>query len=251
MVRIIALSWVLVFGFSACRPDERVESIAVQGVLIAGESLAVQVNLLHDFQQVPLANAQVICHFSDGSQVNLQQDQVNPSRWFNDEVTIVANTRYDLEIIHSNHHARATTTVPADIILIQVSSTVIPININSLGQPIFTVLWATELGVSHVLTLSEPEGEVPIPFLGPSGNFDAQYSLPVPGQGTTLFDTDFQFYGEHTLTVYAIDRDYENLFFYRPADGGNRLTTGPSNVEGGTGYLTSASKVEVVIEIVE
>jgi hypothetical protein len=251
MVRITTLLWVLFFGFSACRPDARVESIAMQGVLITGQLLEVQIHLVHDFEREPLANAQVLCHLADGSQVNLQQDQLNPSRWFTDELTISATTRYEIEVIHNDHHARAATTVPADITLVQVSATEIPINVNSLGQPIFTVLWATESGISHVLTLDEPEGQEFIPFSVPSGNFDAQYSLPVPGQGTTLFDTDFQYYGGHTLTVFAIDRDYENLFFYQPAEGGNRLTTGPSNVEGGTGYLTSASRVEVAIEIVE
>jgi hypothetical protein len=251
MVRVATLIWLVVLGVSACRPDERIESIAMQGILIAGEPLAVEVELVRDFQSLPLSNATVVCHLSDGGKVNLQQDPLNAARWFSNEITVNANTHYAIEVLTDVLHARAETTVPAAINLVQVSATVIPVNVNSLGQPIFTVLWATDAGISHVLTLTEPTAGETIPFAVPSGNFEAQYSLPVPGQGTTLFDTDFQVYGEHTLTVYAIDRAYENLFFYRPAEGGNRLTTGPSNVEGGTGYLTSATRVEVAIEIVE
>lgn len=251
MVKTNYILLLCVILFSACRPDERVESISLQGVLIAGESLEVQVALVQDFQSLPMDGAQVTCRLPDGSSVQLEQDGQEPTRWFSDDIVIISGATYQIEVGTSSHHASAETTVPNEIELVQVSATVIPINENSLGQPIFTVLWASAANVSHVLTLQEPIEGLTIPFSVPSGNFNVQYSLPVPGQGTTLFDTDFKFYGEHTLTIYAIDRDYEEVFFYRPAEGGNRLTMGPSNVEGGTGYLTSASQTDVVIEIVE
>ena len=138
--------------------------------------------------------------------------------------------------------------VPAQLEINQVSAQVIPIDEASIGQPIFTILWENNEETTQLLVLEEEAGN-PIPFTVPSGQFSISFNGPVPGQGATLFDTDFEFYGNHTLSIYAVPEVYETAFFYRPDPLDGALSDGPDNVYNGSGYVYGASKIEVDITI--
>lgn len=170
----------------------------------------------------------------------------------NGEMAIEAGASYSIAISKGDEELFASTQVPESIGLVQSSATSIPVNPASTGQPIYSIFWTQVEGFTHVLTLDvQEEAPVGIPFSVSSGNFNQQYSFPVTGQGTTIFDTDFFYFGTHQLTVYAISEEYDAIFFYQNGAGGEQITEGPDNIEGGSGYFTSASKLEVELEIFE
>ena len=112
--------------------------------------------------------------------------------------------------------------------------------------------WDDDDDLSHVLSLDVTEDDPSlIPFDVPSGNFAANYRFPLTGQGATLLNTDFEYYGEHNLTIYGLDQQYEALFFYQPGEAGVIIDDGPENVEGGAGYLVGLTRVKVALELTE
>lgn len=252
MVERLALALLLIV-LSACRPDEIRPTVVVEGLLIAGQPASVRVFLLNDFQAFNAQGAEVRVIRDDGASVVLSVDAHSQTTWADafGEMIIENERAYRIEVDHNGITVSAETTVPPPINIVQVSTTTIPVNSESLGQPIFTVLWTANTQVSRVLTLQEPEGGDVIPFTVPSGNFSNQFRLPVPGQGTTLWDIDFRYYGEHVLRIFTISKDFEDVFFYTPSDGGEQLTRGPSNVQNGAGFFTGASTYEIEIEIVQ
>lgn len=239
-------------SLSACRPDDATPTITVSALLVEGQQAEVRVTAMNDFNEQKLdQDARVLLTQEGGSTWLLEAIDEDPFVYRHPagEAVIQSGSTYRVEVTHGDRQAIGEAAVPSSIELVQVSATEIPINAASTGQPIFTVLWAADLERSKLLVLNEPEGAQEIPFNVPSGNFATQYRLPIPGSGTTLFDTDFKYYGVHELEIYAIDKAYESLFFYTPSEGGARLTRGPSNIQGGAGFFTGAARTTLVIEI--
>lgn len=252
MVNRWLISLWIILGVSACRPDAPLPTIAVSALLVENQQAEVRVTLVEDFTERPLeAGSRVSLIDEQGAVWLLEPDIANPFVYRHPagEAVIQAGLTYRLEVSTMGQLATGEAHVPEAIELVQVSSTQIPVNAASTGQPIFTVLWAADPDRSKVLVLHPLDAVDEIPFNVPSGTFATQYRLPVPGSGTTLFDTDFKYYGLHVLEIFAIDKPFEELFFYTPTEGGRRLTSGPSNIQGGAGYLAGASRVELVIEI--
>lgn len=252
MVSRLYIPLILVLMVSACRPDAQDPTITVSALLVEDRQAEVRVALVEGFSERPLDDgARVSLIAEDGEVWLLVADENNPLVFGHPagQAVVQPGTTYRVEITNGEQFATAEAHVPESIELVQVSSTQIPVNAASTGQPIFTVLWAADPLRSKVLVLTEPEDAQEIPFNVPSGTFAIQYRLPVPGSGTTLFDTDFKYYGLHILELYAIDKAYEELFFYTPTEGGRRLTSGPSNIQGGAGYFAAAARTELVIEI--
>lgn len=248
----------LVLFFLACRPDETQPTLVMNALLVDQQALSVELSLLSDFASQVAEGASVVCRFEgmDGmeglQEYTLLREADDLTRFSapQDAPPIEAGKRYTLEAAWNGRSASASVVVPQPISFIQISNTSIPIDESSTGQPVFSVLWETNPGFSRVFTLTEPSNDPEsIPFPVPSGRFAEQFRLPVPGQGTTLWDIDFRYYGLHELGVYTIDAQYEALFFYAPGEGGARLTRGPSNVENGAGIVAAASYSGIEIEI--
>lgn len=250
------IGWTLVLlvivTLSACRPDAEEGTIVMESLLLAGEELELTLYDLNDQRELNLENPSASITNSAGTSWALLAAPNDPRRFTAEGggLIIEAGQSYELLVQDGGREARAKVTVPPSVNLIQVSSTTIPINSASTGQPTFTVLWAANPNLSHVLRLEvlDPDA-VGIPFAVPSGNFSVQYRFPVPGQGTTLFDTDFAFYGLHRLRIYSIPKSDESLYFYLPEEGGTQLTGSISNVEGGSGYVSAASYVDIDLEL--
>lgn len=252
MVSRIVIVITVLFWVSACRPDASEGTITVRALLAENQQAELFVAVVKDFEERPLLPGARVTLTEENGTVWLMEagdDEPNVYRHPAGQAVIQAGTNYRIEVTQDGHFATAEAFVPEPINLVQVSTTQIPVNAMSTGQPIFTVLWTNDPLRSKVLVLQEPQGAQEIPFNVPSGNFAMQYRLPVPGSGTTLFDTDFKFYGTHELEIYSIDKAFEALFFYTPAEGGRRLTSGPSNVQGGAGFVAGASKTVLTIEI--
>lgn len=246
---------VMIFALFACTKQESGSTLIVEGVLVAGEPADnVRVSLMRDFSETKVSDATVNLFSDAGDRIALSPRPDAQGVYFDADAAFTpqAGATYRIEVSYEDHFAHATTTVPVQIAATQISATTIPITGDSPGQPVFSVLWQSGAQFSHVLTLDNLE-DAPqtIPFDVLAGRFDEQYAVPVPGFGTTLFDTDFEFYGLHTLSIFAIDKDYEAVFFYQPGESGNVITGGPENILGGAGYFTSASRLNIELEIVE
>jgi len=61
----------------------------------------------------------------------------------------------------------------------------------------------------------------------------------------TLSIEDFNFYGAHSIKVYAVSKDYESLFTPQSDSGVN----GPTNIQNGYGYFLGTSVIEGDLEI--
>ena len=85
---------------------------------------------------------------------------------------------------------------------------------------------------------------VEIPFSVASGNFATNFSGPQVAAGIIVSDTDFKYYGKHKLTVFAIPKTLESVFFYNAGDIRGLLTNGPDNILGIKGFATGVSKLE-------
>lgn len=256
MVRYLLIASVVLF-FLACRPDVTQPTLVVNGLLIDQQPLRIELSALRDFEAVPTDGATVVCRFENNGQEEeyvLEPQPDNPTVYIAPEGAplIEAGLSYTLSATWEGTTARAAVTVPEPISFIQISNTSIPVDPASQGQPVFSVLWEASPGFSRVFTLTEPsDNPVEIPFGLPAGRFAEQFRLPIPGQGTTLWDIDFRYYGTHELGIYTIDREFESLFFYTPGEGGARLTRGPSNVENGAGVVAGASFTTIEIEILQ
>lgn len=142
--------------------------------------------------------------------------------------------------------------MPEPLVLEQVSATEIPVDPNIPNEPIFSVIWDNNNDLSHVLALEHiEENPTEIPFNVPAGNFERNFQFPVTGQGATLLNTDFLYYGSYRLSITAIDQDYESLFFYQAGDAGVIIDQGPENIIGGSGYVVGVSHEIIELELTE
>lgn len=162
---------------------------------------------------------------------------------------IVSGHAYELEIEYNGKDYSAQCEVPPALVLVNLTSSTAHIDPNTMGAPIITVTW-NELPTerySYVLLLEHLDEEPQvIPFAQTSGGqFAALYQSPILNNTITLFDTDFNYYGPHRLSIFAIERGLEHLYFYDSSDLRGLLQTAPGNVIGAHGYFTGVSRVAV------
>lgn len=257
MVRLTCI--VALFLFASCTKEGATKEdwIVVNGILVENEFAQLSLSNAIGFDETalptPVTGARVRL---DGPTTSVLLTEIEgiPGRYSDTagEMLLEADQSYRLVVTKDDQQLQAEATIPPPVNIVQSSATMIPINPASTGEPIYSIFWEQENNISHVLKLDLQEDTFDeIPFSVNSGNFSTQYAFPVPGQGTTVFDTDFNYYGTHLLTVYAIDEAYDALFFYQNGSGGDQVTEGLNNIDGGSGYFAGASKLEVELEIFE
>ncbi|MFZ4784326.1 MAG: hypothetical protein ACOYLH_02545 [Flavobacteriales bacterium] len=127
----------------------------------------------------------------------------------------------------------------------------IVIDVDSPGQEVFDIAW-TNLGdnYSYVLTLTNlEESPVLIPFDTESGLFTQLYNGPIEEHNALLYDIDFRYYGAHRLTVYAVEKEFAEVFFYRTRSGLDIIQTGQDNVSGAIGFWGATRAFEVLLNV--
>ena len=224
--------------------DDNENWLVIQGFLLADAPVSLSIAPLIEGQSLTIEEATLSA--LSGEEIQLQYENgflIGP-----EDDLIQANSIYNLRVVCEERTVSARIEVPAQLEINQVSAQTIPIDEASIGQPIFTILWENNEETTQLLVLEEEAGS-PIPFTVPSGQFPISFNGPVPGQGATLFDTDFEFYGNHTLSIYAVPEVYETAFFYRPDPLDGALSAAPDNIYNGSGYVYGASKIEVDITI--
>lgn len=259
MVRMLSYCLlVLLCSCNGVNVDDLAEAeLAIHALVIANEPVKdVRINYLTTLNGnkigEPVDDARVFIA-TGGIEVELAPDLSTPGLYFDAEevLQVLPNTTVSIRVEHKSKKATATSVVPVQTEIVSISASTIPVDETSLGQPVFSVLWTQQPGFTHVLTLSEPSDGIVIPYSVPSGLFSAQYRLPVPGQGATLYDVDFAYYGAHTLSIITIDSAYDALFFSAFDALDQRVNTGFDNIEGGAGFFGAATKAAVELEIIE
>jgi len=125
-----------------------------------------------------------------------------------------------------------------------------PVNYNYPEFECFELTWPDAPGQNYFYELLYLETEYDeIPFSGPSGLFESHYSGPQTGHHLVVFNNDFEFYGQHRLTLRAVDEMYLEAHFYAGSDDMGLLQAGVSNVKGGKGLITGSSKRELLLQI--
>ena len=243
---------ICLFFLSAMASCHKVEGendnwLNVQGSLIAGEGVSLQVyNQLGGDVEIERAYLQ-----NEFGEIDLSYNAGTQRLEGLPSSHIIENSTYTLRIETPQREVSSTVVVPPQIEVTQVSAQNIPIDTSSEGQPIFSIIWTLNEGVSQIMNLEELNVSGEIPFAVPSGQFLISNGAPISGQGATLYDTDFVNYGLHSLEVFAVPVEYESVFFYRPEPGDGEVDQGPDNIFNGSGFLVGATKVEVSVNLIE
>lgn len=149
-----------------------------------------------------------------------------------------------------NDDIRSISFVPPPISATSMGDTELVVNPNSLGEELFGLTWNDSEGYSYVLQLECLEDvKVEIPFTVPHGLFNTQFNGPIEESSVDLYDVDFDYYGQHKLTVYVIDAKYAELFFYRSRSKRNVITAGPDNVMGANGFWACTRAFEILLNV--
>jgi hypothetical protein len=153
-------------------------------------------------------------------------------------------------LLFVNDKVNSVSVVPPAIAPISVDDTELVVNPELPGVELFGLTWNEVEGHSFVLQLEcLEEVKEEIPFDVPHGLFDTQFNGPIEESSIDLYDVDFQYYGQHKLTVYVIDSDYSELFFYRSRSKRNVITAGPDNVNGAKGFWASTQAFEIILNV--
>ncbi len=172
----------------------------------------------------------------------------NGDGYSSNNMTITPGTKYDIETRYENKDISSTCEIPPQIVLVNITQSNIDVDESSEGMPVTTVSW-NELAsdkYTYVLKLENLEqNKEAIPFDVTSGNFERFYETPVINNSVTLFDTDFFYYGNHRLTVYAIERKLESIYFYDSSDIRGLLQFAPDNILGAQGFFTGVSSFSI------
>ncbi len=165
----------------------------------------------------------------------------------NENVMVDANKTYSVEVALDSEKVFAQCHIPPAIHSIpDVVSDTITINPDP-AVSAFTYAW-TELDnekYSYLIKLENMElNPVEIPFVNGPGDF-AQFDGPYEYAQLQFLETDFRHYGHHQFKVFAIEKTFEELFFYDGADSRGLLKNGPDNVDGARGYFAGVSSFTV------
>jgi len=255
-LRISRLLILLICASSCSKHDEgvlRSENPVLTGILYAGQhSSSIRFFKLTGGERTtePLSNVALTLFDDLGNEAPLQY---NGSTYVTNSMLIQPQRTYNLKANYNGENITSSCTIPPALILVNISQNNIDIDESSEGSPVTNISW-NELDnekYSYALKLENlEEVKTPIPFEVPSGNFERLYDSPVLNSAVTLFDTDFKYYGQHRLTVYAIERSLENVYFYNSSNIRGLLQSGPDNIHGAQGYFggVSSFSVEMLIQ---
>ena len=235
-------SYITLLALLACQPETQVREVIVTATFREGANPLVYLYYADDLSAVKDASV----HLNTNDQSwnltwnGMGYEQLNH--------VFVANDAVDLTCDLDGYTAIAHTRIPPAIEVTSVSSTEITIDPNSTGSPAMVIQWTAlpDNQYSYLLQLESLESTpTAIPFIGPGGLFDAQYSGPISQTGTILFDTDFTNYGAHRLTIYAIRKEFEHLFFYDKTDLRGLVLLSPDNIENAKGFVAAVSSTSI------
>lgn len=177
----------------------------------------------------------------------------NGSDYYSNEDFVFQNDKtYRMNVSDEAAQNSATVTVriPPAIDLVSLDNDTV--HVEEIGNLACLAEW-TALDIaqySYVLKLENIEKtKVELPIEG--GLFSSRYTGPQLEAFFQLKKSDFSYYGQHRLTVYAIERDFESVFFFDASDLRGLLRNGPDNVYGGNGFVAGVSSFSVDFVVID
>lgn len=136
---------------------------------------------------------------------------------------------------------------PAINLLVGITDTV---HISNPGSVAGLISWNAldDEKYSYVFKLECLESN-PVHIPGQYGFFEERYDGPQLSPQLLMLKSDFKYYGRHKLTILAIDRALDALFFYDAADMRSQLRNGPDNVSGAAGFVAGVTGFETEVII--
>ena len=232
---------VLLIGCSKPENQNYVEeNISVQGVLLAGAtSQKIIIEEINSGKRIENAVVKICNHG-----VCYDLPMVETGVYQTEELIVLPDSTYNLEVIINNKTITSSTKIPGELSWISLDGVIINIDTSNTGQPVLTAQWQSEGDNAFLLTLQNTEENPEIinypvsPF-----SFDEVYELPINNTSITLQDLFFNFYGNYEFSVYSIDNNYRDLFFYQPQIQQIRPDAGLDNIDGAFGVFVGANKI--------
>lgn len=232
------------------------EQPVLTGVLVENETANnIRFFLLPEFGTGLLTapdNASVVVRDQQGVQWELSAESEGVYHFPDASLIFESGKEYFVEANHGKGKLTVQVSLPESFLLLTLSNTEYTLQPDNPGASAFHFSWEDNEEYSYVITL-EPLANDPIPSVFyPNHDFQNQFQLPILEGQAILRASYFNYVGPHQVTIYAIDKAYESVFFFNPvADIRSYLNSGPDNVIGGSGFVTGVSKVSFIIEILE
>lgn len=232
--------------------DLKNESPVMWAVIPNGSNTSgIQLYLLDEHNSIgkAITDATIsIMHYASTNSVNL--NYINGK--YEGSLEIETNETYVMRGKVLDHDFTAEIKIPPAIDFTSPINDTLIVDSTSNGTTLLIATW-NELDqekYSYVVRLDCLEDSpIEIPFPVTSGNFASNFSGPQVAAGIIVADNDFKFYGRHKLSIFAIPKSLEKVYFYNASDIRGLLTNGPDNILGIKGFVTGVSVLEDEIYI--
>lgn len=221
---------------------------SVQSILIAGNNTQiVKINRIDDGQVVHGASIQVCQGVECFNFVeNIEGEYENGDTAFH----VNPGSTYLLKINIEGKDITSSTTIPSPMQWANTTEVIIVIDPAAPNEATFSAIWSSDLPETYVLSFVEnEENDLSIPYSIPTIDFNTVFGNPTNSNFISLKANFFHTYGSYTFNVYAIDPDYEEVFFYNPQLQQNNPPEGPDNIDGAKGFFTSANRLSIVLNV--
>ncbi len=244
----------MLFLLAACRKEDigqtRSELVLVSAVLEAGsDEQKIEVSSLDKTSGLPVPmSAQVLLHAGN----EIISFEENNGFYIPTEGSgmVPFNVPCTLSVTAGTREVSAVFITPGVMTVESVGPLSFAVDPESPLQDVFFAEWNAIDGYEYVLRLvCEETDPVAIPFAGAAGRFDERFKGPQLEPGFVLHAEDFMFYGAHRIEITAVDREYRDVHFFSPVSASGWVTEGPSNVEGGRGFVTAVSRLVLEITV--
>lgn len=241
----------LLLGIVACnkpiQDNLEEDKIAIQSILIQGQEYQ-DVKIQSLVNNTDITNAKVEV-FGNSEQYNFEY-LANGIYRNNSNFDVTPNVIYQLEITIEDQLYTSETQIPDSMAWDNINQTVITVDPDNGGQPAFAASWVAGSQSSFAVTLQNIENNPLEIFHDVSTlSFEEVYKLPLQSSFINFNDLFLTHYGVHRLTVYGLDEEYKDVFFYQPQVQQNNPSTGIDNILGAKGYFVGVSSLSVDIMV--
>lgn len=257
---IILPAFLFIVGFSSCQKldlqTSNPDRVVVKGYLFAGHSVSINIikQLIYgstDSTTHPVENIDVTISDSHGAIFPLVYQ--GKGVYASEKLIVAAGETYTLTFTYNGKEISATTTVPSKPQNFYGTSLikVLPIGSES-GPPSHSKAeysWSNPNNGYFLLVVENTEAKpTPINDTTKYEAFPAFRQSPTQGSTISLMGRSFYYYGNHNVILYAINKEYVDLY----EDTGNtsqNITNPPGNIKNGFGVFTAINSDTLKLEV--
>lgn len=248
------------FMLVSCQKEDPTENVFVVQGFLRTNSVVQRITVTEinndGFSNSPVSNALVTISNASSS-IQLIESTPGVYEYIGNEFEVQPGDIYNLQVLHYNSEGEekilsSQTRVPPTPEILNQDANSFGVDLNTDGNIVYGVSWDYEGDFSQVVDLVNIEANPStIPFLNDVEPFEDLYNLPIPTKSLILKDLNFEFYGQHVLSINIISPEYEFLFFNDLENGQSDPPEGIDNIDGGEGYFTAVSREVILLELIE